>query len=309
MRKFLLASVAALGTGGLIGTAVAQTPVVGAPTQGQTGLSPAASPPAGANNNNNYQAAALPGPVANPTPGTIVIHVNGRVKSQLQVNGEAGYALHAASRHGSARRCRPAGGHRHRPPLRPPSSAKTAPAPPRSRRMRSTTTCASISVPTQWRRTACATARRSKSGRTSPAQSAATPPPARAPTMRFRRCTCGAPSPTLPVSSGASSASARRTAIIGIFDNGVTTNQFLVNNLNGGDKRTCRTAAPPFFFLSQAGDEYGNAKIVYLSPQFAGFDFGFQWAPNTSNGYGIGTTAAVNSIISAGTGTGLQRLA
>ena len=41
MRKFLLASVATLGTGGLVGTAMAQvpavvgTPVVGAPTQGQ----------------------------------------------------------------------------------------------------------------------------------------------------------------------------------------------------------------------------------------------------------------------------------
>ena len=47
MRKFLLASVAALGTGGLIGTAVAQTPVVGAPTQGQQAFSPAGSPPTG----------------------------------------------------------------------------------------------------------------------------------------------------------------------------------------------------------------------------------------------------------------------
>ena len=84
MRKFLLASVAALGTGGLIGTAVAQQPVVGAPTQGQQAFPPAGSPPTAANNNNNYQAPALPGAVANPTPGTIVIHVNGRCTGQLQ---------------------------------------------------------------------------------------------------------------------------------------------------------------------------------------------------------------------------------
>ena len=44
----------------------------------------------------------------------------------------------------------------------------------------------------------------------------------------------------------------------------------------------------PFCFLSQAGTEYDNAKLVYLSPQIAGFDFGFQWAPNASNGYAIG---------------------
>ena len=93
MRKFLLASVAALGTGGLIGTAVAQTPVVGAPTQGQQAFPPAGSPPTGANNNNNYQAAALPGVVANPTPGTIVIHVNGRVTDP--VAGEWGSLDHA----------------------------------------------------------------------------------------------------------------------------------------------------------------------------------------------------------------------
>src|SRR4051795_3071718 len=79
MRKFLLASVATLGTGGLIGTADAQTPVVGAPTQGQTAF-PLASPTAYVNNNNNYQAPALPGPLANPTPGTIVVHFNGKVQ-------------------------------------------------------------------------------------------------------------------------------------------------------------------------------------------------------------------------------------
>ena len=45
-----------------------------------------ANPPAGANNNNNYQAPALPGVVANPTPGTIVVHINARVTTQLQMN-------------------------------------------------------------------------------------------------------------------------------------------------------------------------------------------------------------------------------
>ena len=40
---------------------------------------------------------------------------------------------------------------------------------------------------------------------------------------------------------------------------------------------------PTFIFLGQAGNEYDNAKIVYLSPQIAGFDFGLLYAPNTSN--------------------------
>ena len=47
-------------------------------------------------------------------------------------------------------------------------------------------------------------------------------------------------------------------------------------------------------------------RLVYLSPQIAGFDFGFQWAPNTANGYGIGSGNPANASLSgAGIGTGL----
>jgi hypothetical protein len=87
MRKFLLASVATLGAGGLMGAAFAQAPAgtgpVGGPTQGQVAW-PLANPLASANTNNNYQAPALPGPLANPTPGTIVIHVAGKVQTTFQ---------------------------------------------------------------------------------------------------------------------------------------------------------------------------------------------------------------------------------
>ena len=82
MRKFLLASVATLGTGGLTGIALAQPAggPVGAPNQGQQAYPAAPAPTAYVNNNNNYQAPALPGPLANPTPGTIVVHINGKVQ-------------------------------------------------------------------------------------------------------------------------------------------------------------------------------------------------------------------------------------
>lgn len=85
MRKFLLASVATLGAGGLTGAAFAQAPAapVGAPTQGQVAF-PAANPVSYVNNNNNYQAPALPGALANPTPGTIVVHFNGKVVTEFQ---------------------------------------------------------------------------------------------------------------------------------------------------------------------------------------------------------------------------------
>jgi len=91
MRKVLLASIATLVTGGLTGAAFAQAPtaVVGAPTQGQAAY-PMANPTAYVNNNNNYQAPALPGQVANPTPGTIVLHMNGKVQTNFQSSWTSG---------------------------------------------------------------------------------------------------------------------------------------------------------------------------------------------------------------------------
>src|SRR5580693_4332272 len=102
MRKFLLASVATLGTGGLTGAALAQTPPgapvpaplsapvpvsgpIGAPNQGQQAWPAAPAPVSYVNDNNNYQAPMLPGAVANPTPGTIVVHINAKV--QVDVGG------------------------------------------------------------------------------------------------------------------------------------------------------------------------------------------------------------------------------
>ena len=82
MRKFLLASVATLGAVGVTGAAFAQAPVPSV-TEGQVISNPTGGP-SYVNNNNNYQAAALPGPVATPTPGTIVIHVNGKVAGGLR---------------------------------------------------------------------------------------------------------------------------------------------------------------------------------------------------------------------------------
>jgi hypothetical protein len=97
--------------------------------------------------------------------------------------------------------------------------------------------------------------------------------------------------------------------LISIYDNGVTTFQFLPSlNLQGGDLQDFPSnVAPAFVFLGQAGNEYGNTKLVYMSPQVAGFDFGLQYAPNTSNGFGNSNTTngLGNSIIGSGTGTGL----
>ncbi len=98
--------------------------------------------------------------------------------------------------------------------------------------------------------------------------------------------------------------------VIGLFDNGVTTMQYLpTGNLqNGSDLASLAptSAQVPFFFLSLDGNEYAYAKAVYLSPQIAGFDLGVQYAPNTSNGFGLGgsNNPLSGSITGAGTGTG-----
>ena len=81
MRKFLLAGVATLGAVGFAGVASAQAP--SGFMQGQAPITPTGGP-SYVNNNNNYQAPALPGAAANPTPGTIVLHLNGKVQVDSQ---------------------------------------------------------------------------------------------------------------------------------------------------------------------------------------------------------------------------------
>lgn len=76
--------------------------------------------------------------------------------------------------------------------------------------------------------------------------------------------------------------------VLGLFDNCIFTTQCWdagLGNFNGGgpEQTAPSSAYPPFVWLAQAGAEYGNSKIVYLSPQFFGFDFGAQYAPSMGN--------------------------
>ena len=82
--------------------------------------------------------------------------------------------------------------------------------------------------------------------------------------------------------------------LIGIYDNGgQTTGVYLspTGTIVGGDLQNMGVgnAYMSPFFGAQSGNEYGNTKIVYLSPNLSGFDFGFQYAPNPFNGYAIGS--------------------
>jgi Gram-negative porin len=57
-----------------------------------------------------------------------------------------------------------------------------------------------------------------------------------------------------------------------------------------------------YFVMAQNGNEYGNAKIVYVSPQIAGFDLGLQFAPNQSNSF---ATCNPNQAVLTGSTTSI----
>jgi predicted porin len=329
MRKLLLASVATLAsTGGLLGTAVAQAPGPISPitvpaqpptfSQGQVATTPSWSPPAGANNNNNYQAPMLPGAVANPTPGTIVVHLNGRVVAE----GMGTWT--SVDNHLVTATAQPGIGNATTAPAGSPGGpALAAGAATPNATTLGNNGIGSVKVQPQ----NISSYARLYAG----ADGMATNGLRYGAAIEIRENFTGQISNN--GSSGASGYSSLETTyvrrafvymagdqwgivragqadgLISIYDNGVTTFQFLPSgNLNGGDLQDWPSSvAPPFVFLGQAGNEYDNNKLVYMSPQIAGFDFGLQYAPNTSNGFGMANTTngLGNSIISSGTGTGL----
>ncbi len=62
--------------------------------------------------------------------------------------------------------------------------------------------------------------------------------------------------------------------------------------------------AGSYFVLAQNSADYGNVKMTYVSPQIAGFDLGLQYAPNQGNGFGTcASTQAVLTATTAAVGT------
>src|SRR5579871_6774866 len=70
----------------LAGATYAQTPAP-TPAPAQKQILQVETGATGANSNNNYTPAPVPGPVAKPTPGTMVIHMNGSARTQFGVGG------------------------------------------------------------------------------------------------------------------------------------------------------------------------------------------------------------------------------
>ena len=244
MRKFLLASVATLGTGALMGAAFAQAPAapVGAPSQGQTAY-PMANPTAYVNNNNNYQAPALPGPLANPTPGTIVIHINGKVQTTFQSDWTTGDTRDfMAPAAGSLNAVLGGNGT---------GTVKVAPYALDS--FARLYFGADAMATNGLRYGAGMEIRENFTGQIGSNASTGASGYTCGETLYVRRAfTYVAGENWGIVRFG------QADGVIGIFDNGVTTGQFLVNGLNGGDNQNVPGGAPTFWFLATQGAEYGN---------------------------------------------------
>lgn len=78
----------------------------------------------------------------------------------------------------------------------------------------------------------------------------------------------------------------------GVFQGAMFGDFYPTNGTGGG--------ATNYPWLAQAGAEYGNNKIVYLTPQIFGFDFAVQYAPSQGNAFqGTSPEAAFNAAGSA----------
>ncbi|HVY14414.1 MAG TPA: hypothetical protein VHB27_04250 [Rhodopila sp.] len=311
MRKLLMASAAILGATG--GIALAQTASPAAPNQGQY-IGPYGAGPASNNNNNAWGVANTPsgsaaaGPLSTlvapntdavPTPGSIVIRLNGRVEADVALNytsadsvrsGNTTYKLNPLGIASFAR-------------LYPGFDGVAA---------NGLRYGATIEIRENFGSgTFNAAPLNGVGGSSGSATAAATGPSSNSSseTLFVRRAfTYIASDQVGLVRLG------QGDGVLGLFDPCIFTSQCWdagSGNLNGGDIQSTSVTNPlqiPFVWLDQAGAEYANNKIVYLSPQFFGFDLGVQFAPSEGNalqasGTGVGCAVAGPSCINVTSGS------
>ena len=308
MRNMLLASVFALGAVGTVGSAIAQTRPAAAPAPltgaagGYVGQSVAPAPVemapwnpmtgqliakpgsyVGANNNNNAFGTARSGPSGNPTPGTMVIHLNGRVtvqyyqgfnslSSSVPGNSTGSSAMSSWLRLYPGMDAMAANGLRYGAAV---EIRQNAGAPANSGAVNAN----------------------SNGGGHSTTQ-----------TLYNRRAFVYLGTNELGIIRAGLG-----DGLISLFDQGRTTMQTFspTSSFNGSDLSTAigGNSAAPWIFMSGSGDEYDTQKIVYLSPNFSGFDFGLQYSPNAFsnlNGCGAPATTCAN-LQTSGTALDGQR--
>jgi hypothetical protein len=289
MRKILLAGAAFLGGTAAIANAQAPTPVA-APSQGQL-VAPYGAGPASNNNNNAWGVANTPsgsiaaGPlsteyapnvIAPPAPGTIVIRLNGRVEVDVSANYtslDKGYNANGTS---NGYKLNPVGISSY-VRLYPGFDGLAA----NGLRYGATAELRE----NFYAGTSGTTNGGSTGGDTSASGNSSSQ------TIYVRRAFAYLANDHVGlVRLG------QGDGVLGLFDNCVFTSQCWdagegVFDGGGSQQNAPSGVVPPFVWLSLSGAEYGNSKIVYLTPQFYGFDFGVQYAPNQGNAFSDATTS------------------
>ncbi|MDR3530525.1 MAG: porin [Rhodopila sp.] len=294
MRKLLLASAAILGATGSL--ALAQTPAqplpVANPSQGQM-AAPYGAGPAANNNNNAWGVANTPsgnvaaGPLSTmyapnvnalPAPGTIVIRLNGRVEVEVSADFTSADVGKNANGTPNGYKLNPVGISSY-VRLYPGFDGVAA---------NGLRYGASVELRENFYAGTSGTTNGGSTGAVTSASGNSS-----SQTIFVRRAFTYLASDKVGIVR-----LGQTDGVLGLFDNCIFTSQCWdagVGNFNGGALQA-ETAgagvAVPFVWLAQAGAEYGNNKVVYLSPQFFGFDFGAQYAPSEGNAYSNSTGAS-----------------
>jgi hypothetical protein len=332
MRKLLMASAAILGASG--GLALAQT---AHPNQGQL-AAPYGAGPATNNNNNAWGAANTPsgstaaGPLSTiyapnvdavPSPGTIVIRLNGRVEADVTANfTSADKGINASATGGTPNgfKVNPIGVATYLR-LYPGFDALAAnglrygaAAEIRTAFYAGTLTPALGGTATGLNG--------ASTGFSGPGSQSSASGNTSSETLYVRRVF------TYLASDQAGIVRIGQTdGVVGLFDNCIFSSGCWDAGVGGagfggGFQSTTTIGASggggtSMPWLAQQGNEYGNAKIVYLTPQIFGFDFGVQYAPSMGNAYSDNTQTnplsptvcnqASNTCISVTSGDEAQR--
>jgi hypothetical protein len=277
MRKYLLAGVAVLGAAtAMQGSAFAQPAPAPAMPLMQPPMNTLIVPNGGksANDNNNYQPAPLPGAVATPTPGTMVIRLNGKIWTEWGWGGGDGMTVTNST--GTYKRSADAGIDSY-VRLYPGFDAQATNGLRYGGQVEIRENFNGVGYTGVTSTNAQAnTGATGTSGLTS------------AQTLYVRRDFTWVSMPQYGlVRIG------QTDGVAGIFDNGVISQQGYGQGGWNGDASEAAPAAgqPAYPWYSQQGAEYGSNKIVYLSPQFFGVDLGLEYAPNNGNVAGGGCNA------------------
>nr|WP_294501021.1 porin [uncultured Rhodopila sp.] len=284
MRKLLLATAAIMGASG--GLAYAQTPAN--PSQGQL-AAPYGAGPANWNNNNAWGVANTPsgsaaaGPLSTiyapnvdavPAPGTIVIRLNGRVEVEV-----AGTFSNLNTGHGTPTTTNPSGtGYK----LNPVGVASYVRLYPGFDGLAANGLRYGASVEIRENFYAGTT------GTTNDGSTGAVASPSgniSAETLFVRAAFTYLASDKVGIVR-----LGQGSGVLSLFDNCIFTSQCWdagLGNLNGAGIADVGPsgASIPFVWLDQAAADVANNKIVYLSPQFFGVDFGVQYAPSAGNAF------------------------